>query len=83
MSFCAFPSCDCNTSVNCLRLSNPEKPFSLHLHNILLSVNDAFFKDFFLKIVCMCLCGGISTGAHRDKKRVLDDPGPGGCDLDM
>lgn len=30
----------------------------------------------------MCLCGGISIGAHRDKKRVLDDPGPGGCDLD-
>lgn len=29
----------------------------------------------------MCLCGGVSTGTHRDKKRVLDDPGPGGCDL--
>lgn len=29
----------------------------------------------------MCPCVGISTGAHRGKKRALDDPGPGGCDL--
>lgn len=45
----------------------------------LLPVSDALFKKEI--IVRMCLCVGISTGAHRDKKRALDDPEPGGCDL--
>lgn len=81
VSFFSFPSCGCNTPVNCLRLGNPEKMFSLHLHSTFLTVMHFEKVCFIFLIVHMCLCVGVGTGTHRDKKRALDDPGPGGCAL--